>query len=416
MPVTMVSKQTSAGNQNDNDNHASKEQQLPERRVAGRDRQACLRCGKPVPKGTLIERVLLANGKATWVHAECGDSARGGGSTSTQAGTQQQHAGSTMTDEDMQELLAKLDAAAKQASQLVLESLDADLAKRDAEIDKLREQLQQLQAKQPPREVVIKVGSAKPVKLDEVVHPAFDRVCKLVRAGKPVFLPGPTGCGKTHLAEQVAKFLKLDFDMVSCSAGMSEGHLTGRLLPVGASGKFEYVMSRFIELYEKGGLFLVDEIDAADANVLLVINAALANGYCPVVNRPDKPRAKRHPKFACIAAANTFGRGADREYCGRNQLDEATLDRFRYGTVPMDYDPAIERELVVKKGAPVELYDMLARFRERIRAAKLRRPLSTRFMLDAADGMVLLGDTLQDVEDIFFQGWRADEIAKVKGE
>jgi hypothetical protein len=40
--------------------------------------------------------------------------------------------------------------------------------------------------------------------------------------------------------------------------------------------------------------------------------------------------------FVCIAAANTFGTGADRQYVGRNQLDESTLDRFRIGQIELD--------------------------------------------------------------------------------
>jgi cobaltochelatase CobS len=39
--------------------------------------------------------------------------------------------------------------------------------------------------------------------------------------------------------------------------------------------------------------------------------------------------------------ANTFGTGADRQYVGRNQLDESTLDRFRIGQIERDYDSEI---------------------------------------------------------------------------
>ena len=127
---------------------------------------------------------------------------------------------------------------------------------------------------------------------------------------------GPAGCGKSHLAEQIAKALGLRFGSISCSAGMSEGQITGRLIPTGDGGRFEYQRSQFVEFYEEGGVFLLDEIDAADANVLLVINQALANGHLPVPNRTTNPQAKRHPDFVLIAAANTFGNGANRMYVG----------------------------------------------------------------------------------------------------
>jgi hypothetical protein len=175
-------------------------------------------------------------------------------------------------------------------------------------------------------------------------------------------------------------------------------------------------------------MFLFDEIDAADANVLLVINSALANGHMSVPNRPEKPTAERHPDFVCIAAANTFGRGADRQYVGRSELDESTLDRFRIGTCPMDYDEGLESELCgatprhkprperqSNEGCTGEglLARMLA-YRERMRANRLERVLSTRFIKDAHDMVSLWGWNYEMVDSKLFAGWRRDEVAKVK--
>src|SRR5690606_15766329 len=111
------------------------------------------------------------------------------------------------------------------------------------------------------------------------------------------------------------------------------------------TGSTKFQSTDFLRCYEGGGVFLMDEVDAADSNVMLVLNSAIANNYCNVPNRPDHPRAERHPDFVMIAAANAFGRGATRVYAGRNQLDEATLDRFRIGTVDCYYDEAIEAAL-----------------------------------------------------------------------
>jgi cobaltochelatase CobS len=62
------------------------------------------------------------------------------------------------------------------------------------------------------------------------------------------------------------------------------------------------------------------------------------------MNFPDQPAPIRaHPQFHFIAAANTYGRGADRLYIGRNQLDASTLDRFC--TLTWDYDETLERSL-----------------------------------------------------------------------
>lgn len=290
--------------------------------------------------------------------------------------------------------LAGLEKLAKVAGKAV-----ETLAKYDARLKALEEN--------KPRTIEVKVADRPTVKLDGVVHRAFDKVLRLAVARKPVFLPGPAGCGKSHLAACVAKALGLRFRSISCTAGMSEGHLTGRLLPIGDAGKFEFVNTGFLECYEHGGVFLLDEMDAADPNVLLIINSAIANGLLEVLNRPGNPIAKMHADFVLIAAANTFGTGADRLYVGRARLDESTLDRFRIGTVPMDYDPKVEESLCPDTG----LRELLQKFRKNVAKARLERVVSTRFMRDAAD-MMQAGMTIEEVQEQLFQGWRSDEITK----
>ncbi|MGL6095972.1 MAG: AAA family ATPase, partial [Fimbriiglobus sp.] len=177
-------------------------------------------------------------------------------------------------------------------------------------------------------------------------------------------------CGKTFTAKQVAKVLGLRYGMISGSAGVTESHLFGTAFPNVATGESRYMTSSFIDIFENGGLFFLDELDAMDPNCLLAVNAALGNGYCPVPRRFDNPIAEQHPDFRFIAAANTWGQGANRMYCGRNKLDEATLDRFRGGTVPMDYDAAIE----LRWACPdVELYQVLKGWRERVMANGFQR-------------------------------------------
>lgn len=260
-----------------------------------------------------------------------------------------------------------------------------------------------------PRQIEVKRVDGTIHKISGHVHPAFGKVLQLAAMRKNILLPGPAGCGKSHMAAQVAESLGLPFASISCSAGMSEGQITGRLIPTGESGKFEYSTSDFVRLYENGGVFLLDEMDAADPNVLIVINSAIANGRLPLPNRIENPVAARHADFVLIAAANTYGRGADRLYCGRNELDEATLDRFRIGTVPMDYDLDLERQLCPHD----ELRSKLQRYREKCNAARLERIVSSRFMKDAAE-MVASGWTIKDVEDQLFSGWSEDEIRKVR--
>lgn len=246
----------------------------------------------------------------------------------------------------------------------------------------------------------------------EVYHEKMDEVLEMATMNprEDVFLPGPSGCGKTHLARQSAKVLDLKFGMISCTAGLSEVQLLGRSVPNLSNGTNSYTSTPFIERYENGGVFLLDEADAADPNTLLILNSALANGECAVPNRHENPYAERHPDFICLIAANTYGRGADRLYVGRNELDEAFLDRFRIGTVPLDYSERIERSLCPNK----ELYSTLVKWRAAITKHRLRRILSTRFMIKAYKAMTQKQWSMQKVGDRFFSGWSDDEIKKVR--
>lgn len=163
-------------------------------------------------------------------------------------------------------------------------------------------------------------------------HEIFKEVLEAVNKGLNVLLVGPAGCGKTHLAEDIAKVLSLGFRFTG--AVSSEYKLLGFMSAQGALVRTEYR-----EAYEHGGLFLWDELDASSAQALLSFNAGLANGH---QDFPDKV-IKQHPKFRAVASANTYGNGADRMYIGRNQLDAASLDRFY--VVNMDYDEQLERAL-----------------------------------------------------------------------
>jgi cobaltochelatase CobS len=260
------------------------------------------------------------------------------------------------------------------------------------------------------RPVVLEVRTADrdPVVLKGNVHAAFRRVIKLAAQRKNIALIGPTGCGKTHLAAQVADALGLQYATQSVTMGMSESKIAGGLLPTGEAGRFEPFIADYVRLFRDGGVFLLDEWDAADPNVALVVNQSLANGH---MDLPLLGAIRRHPDFICIAAMNTYGTGADRQYVGRSQLDEASLDRFRIGQVEMDYDRSLEKLLVGPSHA--KWLERAWQVRDAIRASRLRRNMSTRFILDARDMIRDQGDTVEQVLTAFSLDWSPDERAKV---
>ena len=220
-----------------------------------------------------------------------------------------------------------------------------------------------------------------------------------------VLLVGPMGCGKTLLAAQVAERLQLPFGVQSCSAGMSEAQLVGWLLPVGADGAFEYLPSLFVRLYEEGGVFLLDEVDAADENTLVLINGALSGDSFYLPQRFNAPEIRRHPDFVCIAAANSLA-GGDDVYTARNRLDGSTLDRFRAGIISMDYDAVLEGQIVNQ-----DVLRWGRKLRDWMRTQGMRRALSTRVLLRFSK-QAKQGAKAEDWEAAYFADWSASEVSR----
>lgn len=167
-------------------------------------------------------------------------------------------------------------------------------------------------------------------------HGQLDELIRVAALRLNILLVGMAGTGKTHASEQVAEALGLPFYTMSVGAQTSKSDIIGYMSATGS-----YIKTHFRDAYEHGGVFLMDEIDAGNSNVLIQINAALSNG---VSSFPDA-MIRRHKDFVFIASANTYGTGANRAYVGRNQLDAATLDRFT--VIDWNIDERLERSLSV---------------------------------------------------------------------
>lgn len=202
-----------------------------------------------------------------------------------------------------------------------------------------------------------------PLDEDEISHEKLQEVLNFVMANEPVYLVGPTGCGKNHICKQVAKILDLPFYF--SNAVTQEYKLVGF---TDANGVYQE--TQFYKAFKSGGIFMLDEIDASLPDALIILNAAISNGYF------DFPApigfVEAHPDFRIIAAGNTWGYGADIQYVGRNQLDMASLDRF--AVVYMDYSYNVESALCPNQ----ELHSFLREYRGAIYSNGLMSTVSYR--------------------------------------
>jgi len=240
----------------------------------------------------------------------------------------------------------------------------------DAKVDAIRPKVTEIVIPDRPK-VIIK----------GVQHRVFPNVLRTLGAGLNVWMVGPAGTGKTTIAEQAAEALGLDFSSASFTSQTSQGALLGYQTATG-----NYVRTEFRERFEHGGVFLMDEVDNANPNILGVLNAALANGR---MSFPDG-MVKRHSNFVAVAAANTYGNGPTSEYVGRNPIDAATKDRFVFIHVPID--EAVEDAMVASSGCDAALAARwtvaVRKARANVEAAGLKHVVSPRA---AFGGARLLG-------------------------
>ena len=183
-----------------------------------------------------------------------------------------------------------------------------------------------------------------------------------------IWLTGPTGSGKTTAAENAAKALNLAFG--------SDGSLDADYKVLGfrdANGNV--ISTQFLDIYEKGGIYVADEIDNWLPSALLSLNAALANGWV------SSPRGliKRHPDCCVIACANTWGLGATSDYVGRTKLDAASLDRF-HPKIDWPVDEKLERALADANDGETGLlwHDLVLDARRQAKAQGLKIIISPR--------------------------------------
>lgn len=184
-----------------------------------------------------------------------------------------------------------------------------------------------------PAEIIKKVEQQKDAD-GNVKHEKYEQIKTCLECGIPVYLAGPAGSGKNFTVEQIAK--ELGWNFYFSNSVQQEYKLTGF---VDAAG--EYHDTEFFKACndENDCVFFLDEMDASIPDVLVLLNAAIANGYFEFPTGKIDDISNVH----FVAAGNTVGSGADDLYTGRMVLDQATLDRF--AIIEFGYDKNVEMAL-----------------------------------------------------------------------
>jgi hypothetical protein len=321
--------------------------------------------------------------------------ARGAAEDSNDTARAQQQAQAAMNEALQARAQAVAEAEAREAAEKAQAEAEADAAK----------------AKQVAQDAVgkvveIKLPDGKAIKLDGQHH-TFPKLVQLVAAGIPVMIVGPAGGGKTEACRSLALDLDRKFFPLSLGPQTTQASLFGYTDATG-----NYVRTPFRDAFEHGGMILLDEFDRCNERVSVTLNAAVAQRYCAF---PDGT-VQAHVNCIIVAAANTTGHGADRQYVSARQQDAATLDRF--AVLDWQYDESFETMLTLAQGLDEAL--ALA-WLKRVRAVRVRvAELALRYLVSpraAIQGACLMasGADQQLADDtILFRGWNAEDRAKVE--
>jgi hypothetical protein len=324
---------------------------------------------------------------------------------------------SLFDDDEDADAKAKQEALKKQMAEA--EEAERAARKKQEEAEKLRKELDELRKRQEAKRKQREEEERKRREEEELKnlrHYKTDDLIETLKATGLAYLVGPAGTGKSTLAMDACAELfgvpKDDFKFnehfaqISFSPDTTSGEMVGRC---DINGVFH--RSEVVRVFSEGGLILFDEIDNADASMLVKLNTAIANGTFAT----PEGLVRKNKNTVIVCTANTYGTGPDAMYVGRTRLDAATLDRFVCSTIEVDYDMKLEKKLA--HFLPEEKRNWLTNFvkevRKEIKAKHFRRLCSTRFVINAVRWFGQ-GKDKNFVRDRFLIGWTDAEKSNIK--
>lgn len=157
-----------------------------------------------------------------------------------------------------------------------------------------------------------------------------------IRENLPVLLVGETGVGKTSAVRYIAATTKNSLRRVNVNGSMTAEDFVGQLL-VDGSGTY-WKDGVLTEAMRNGYWIVIDEINAASAEILFVLHSLLDDDrYIVLTDSPTREIVRAHPNFRIFATMNPPER-----YAGTKELNKALLSRFALTlTVPIP-PPSIE--------------------------------------------------------------------------
>ena len=172
---------------------------------------------------------------------------------------------------------------------------------------------------------------------------SFEILEKAHEQGIFVLVIGPKGTGKTTLVREFAKRQSMKLASINFSLRTRESHLVGSKSL--SEGNVQFDEGILIKSMKEGNMLYLDEINAAEADVLLRLDEALDDRRQVILKESDGKMITAKKSWFVIATINPLN------HVGTKELPPQLLSRFPI-RLRMDYPPE-EKELeIVKEHVP----------------------------------------------------------------
>lgn len=174
--------------------------------------------------------------------------------------------------------------------------------------------------------------------------------------GNHIMLKGETGTGKSELAKHIAQETNRPAWQVNFSEETRISHILGHyeVYEENGANEMRWVNGALLDAIEQGGIFIADEINAADGAITMLLHSATEKEDATITVPERGDTVEVHDNFRMIGTMNP-------RYAGTRQQNRAFKNRFF--EMEMDYlETSTETDVVMSKS------DLHSTYKETVRS------------------------------------------------